>query len=176
MAEKKNPHFFARKGQDDYGVDIRVIEDNGETTVYQCKNEKGSKDKLNESDFKKAFDKFYNDWVREQKLSVPNRFFYCTSALIGTDKGSHSAFIKASDVFKEQFLKEWDQPLQVDFWDRTILDEKLKNFPDIVSEMFGSDAAARHCRSYGWDSELFINVREDGGRDRFLQEYYKKRK
>ncbi|MCX6580042.1 MAG: hypothetical protein NT166_07645 [Candidatus Aminicenantes bacterium] len=116
MAEKKTPHFFARKGQRDYGVDIRVSEDNGETTVYQCKNEKGSKDKLNESDFKKAFDKFYNDWVREQKLSAPNRFFYCTSALIGKDQGSHSAFIKASDVFKEQFLKEWGQPLQVASW------------------------------------------------------------
>ncbi|MCX6580043.1 MAG: hypothetical protein NT166_07650 [Candidatus Aminicenantes bacterium] len=41
--------------------------------------------------------------------------------------------------------------------------------------MFGAEAAARHCRFYGWDSDLFINVREDGGRDRFLQEYFKKK-
>ena len=128
MAEKKNPHFFARKGQHDYGVDIRVIEDNGETTVYQCKNLKGGKDELNESDFKKAFDKFKKEWVEEQKLPVPQRFIYCTSARVGTDKDSHAAFIKASDVFKEQFLKGGGQPPKVvDFWDCDTLDEKLKN-------------------------------------------------
>ncbi|MDQ1353488.1 MAG: hypothetical protein QG657_3794, partial [Acidobacteriota bacterium] len=175
MAEKKNPHFFARKGQDDYGVDIRVSEDNGETTVYQCKNLKGGKDKLNKSDFKKAFDKFNEKWVREQKLSVPNRFFYCTSARIAADNDSHSNFLTASEGFKKQFREEWGQSLQVEFWDCTDLDEKLKKYPDIVAELFGSEAAARHCRFYGWDSDLFINVLEDGGRDRFLQEYFKKK-
>ena len=173
MAEKENPHFFARSGQDDYGVDIRV-EKKDDSTVFQCKNLKTSKKKFNESDFKNAFAEFNDYWVKEQKMPIPQRFIYCTSARIGKDKDSHSAFIKAGKDFKEQFLIEWGKSIQVDFWDSDTLDDKLKNYPDIVAELFGSEWAARHCRFFGWDSDLFININEDQGKSLFLKEYFKK--
>jgi hypothetical protein len=174
MAEKNNPHFFARSGQDDYGVDIRV-ENKDDSTVYQCKNLKCSKEKFNESDFKTAFTKFNDHWVKEQTMQIPQQFIYCTSARIGKDKDSHSAFINASKDFKEQFLKDWGKSIQVDFWDSDTLDEKLKKYPDIVAEMFGREWAARHCCVYGWDSDLFINIQEDQGKSPFLKEYLKKK-
>ena len=57
----------------------------------------------------------------------------------------------------------------MEFWDSVTLDEKLKKYPDIVAEMFGSDWAARHCRFYGWDIDLFINIKEDKGKSIFLK-------
>ncbi len=174
MAEKKTPHFFARSGQDDYGVDI-TVEKKSEFTVFQCKNLRGSKKKFYKSDFKKAFAEFNDRWVKEKRLSKPQQFIYCTSGRIAQDKDSHTAYINAKKEFKEQFLKDWGQSIEVDFWDSDILDEKLKNYPEIVAEMFGSEWAARHCRFYGWDSGLFINIKEDQGKSLFLKEYFKKK-
>jgi hypothetical protein len=104
MAEKMPPHPFGRNGQHDYGVDI-IVEKKDGSTVYQCKNlkgsKKGSKERFYKSDFKTAFVKFNDKWVKEKELPIPKEFIYCTSGRIARDTDSHVAYIEAKKEFIE---------------------------------------------------------------------------
>jgi hypothetical protein len=134
LSQNKNPHFFARQGQPDFGVDLTSRMADGSFTLYQCKNRKETRKKFSRSEFLDIFEEFNNRWVREQGLPKPGSFVLCTSAVVGKDKENHKAFIGAADCFAQCFKEEWGQDIQVKFLDRTDLDEKLKLLPHVVAD------------------------------------------
>ena len=170
------PHYFGRKGQADHGVDLTLQDKKGDYTLYQCKNWK-YKDNLSVKEFRGFFDDFNNRWVREQDLPKPGRFILCTSMRIDKHKPNNEAFLFAKEEFEKKFLGEWGQSILVEYWDRTALDNKLKNLPDITADMFNSDIAMRHCVSLeDWKDDIFIPVNHrQKSVDGYLKDYFNKR-
>ncbi len=160
------PHFFGRQGQADYGVDLTAGD-----TVYQCKN--WARDKRpTMGEFKEIFTDFYHRWIREQGLPCPARFILFTAAVLDRDSTSHRAFLQAKESFEQILSQEGQPPVEVDFKDRTHLDERLRHLPDIVTDLFGDDMAMRHCHELtDWEHDLFIPVRP-GEESKFLKDYF----
>ncbi|UCH98677.1 MAG: hypothetical protein JSV88_13805, partial [Candidatus Aminicenantes bacterium] len=160
----------------DHGVDLTLQDKKGDYTVYQCKNW-NYKDKLSEKEFTKFFDDFNDQWVREQDLPKPERFILCTSMRIDKHRPNNEAFLFAKEEFEKKFLGEWGQSILVQYWDRTALDNKLKNLPDITADMFNSDITMRHCVDLeDWKDDIFIPVNHrQKSVEGYLKDYFNKR-
>lgn len=107
------PHFFARAGQAQHGVDLTATTVNNKFNVYQCKHYMETP--FTESLLRSWLDKFNHEWLIKKKLPRPSAFFLLISRVIGKDKTTHEMFLRTAEAFKEEFRTLWGDDITIDF-------------------------------------------------------------
>ena len=147
VTEGHSPRFFGRSGQRDYGVDI-IVETGGTRTVYQCKNLTASP---SWTEVRDAVTKFESDWLDEAGLPHPDAYVYCCPhPLDDSDLG------KSWTLFKDEFMMRTG--VNINFWDKHILDTRLRRLPDIVDGLFSGSYAEHFCKRDDWLDDPWSRV------------------
>ena len=128
--------------------------------VYQCKNYR----RFHLSNLRQAIEKFRNEWL-SSSLPVPKRFVLCCPVVL-RDLSVNRDWLKEGQKLRDE------TGIDLAFWHREYLDERLKQLPDLVSDLFGDSWAQSFCTCRDWSSDYFRPVHTNSGDrmiDRFLQ-------
>jgi len=155
------PRFFGRSGQPQYGIDL-VAEKGDRTEVYQCKNlaTRPSSMKL-----QSYLDTFERDWLCNAHLPRPNRFVICCPTLL-RDTEVDTKWILAKTSFAQR------TGVEAGLWHLDLLNEWLKNLPDVVADLFSDRHAQAFCNVADWNPDLFLPVHRGASGDRRLNRYF----
>ncbi len=160
LQEGTVPRFFGNKGQEQYGIDLLVIDGN-DCTVYQCKNVKS----FTPNDVKHTLELFAREWLGRTDLPKPNAFVLCCSVFLRETEQN-----KKWTILADKFHKKTG--VEVIYWHRDYLDERLKHLPDIVADLFSDKIAEWFCEMKDWNSDLFRPLVLGSG-ERIIERYLK---
>ena len=117
LSMKRQPRFFGKSGDAQYGIDIITGESSG-VVVYQCKN---LKECPRLSEVKRAVELFKAEWL-SRKLPVPEEFVY-----ICPHKFDSEEFKDPWEEYCADFKKSTGVRLQL--WNRTLIDTQFRLLP-----------------------------------------------
>jgi hypothetical protein len=149
IADLQTPRFFGKSGAADYGVDV-IVSDGARCDVYQCKNVAN----YNAGDLEKWLKKFAKDWLTDRPLLPKPKKFVLVCPL---DIRETSEIELTKTTFKR------NNGVRVEIWNKTILDARLKRFPDIVADLFSPSAADFFCSlDRNWEDGFTAPLAQSG--------------
>lgn len=138
-------HFYGRRGQAQYGLDIVEHLGGAKPTLYQVRRLQS----LQANDVTGAVHDYARDPRPDQPRRFdPDKFVLITSAEFDSDTGN----VDALDAMNVEYAGD----LEVEVWGAETLSRELRNYPRLVYAMFGPHWADAWC---GWrptDRELAV--------------------
>jgi hypothetical protein len=156
LRDDSSVHFYGRRGQKQYGLDIYEEQANGQRVLYQVKRFQGiTGSAIREAVLDWAGPRSFGfDSIRDSRRFQAGRFVVVTSALVDDDTE------KTDEIAALQ--REYQGDITIDVWGAEALSHRLRDKPAIVLGLFGEAWASEFC---GRDA-----MREERKRQRRLRE------
>ncbi len=149
LADRKAPRYFGDNGEAQFGIDL-IISNGNDCTVFQCKNRAN----FEIGEFRALLAKFDQEWLIERpELPKPVEFVVVWPV-------KHQERQDVETVKKEFFERT---KVQVQIWHRDILDQRLRDLPDIVADLFSLHSVQRFCTRQNWDADIFRPLEPNSG-------------
>jgi hypothetical protein len=165
VEEGESPLFFGKNGQPDHGVDI-VVQSGATGKVLQCKNP-AEIPRFNK--IRDAVTKFEDQWLQAEGLPRPTTFIYCCPVDLSDVKTD-----KDWVTFRANFFEKTGG-VQLEIWDRSYFDTRLRRLPDVVAGLFSDAHAELFCSAGEWRDDPWVRIRRDVSRfpavGRFLDRF-----
>lgn len=139
VADGFSPRFFGTVGQSDYGADV-LLEVGATRTVLQCKNLAA---RPSFGDIRAAVETFRTKWIGEAGLPPPEHFIYCCPQPLD-DRLLGEQWI----AYRDQVRR--DGGIELSLWERTTIESRLRDRPDIVAGVFSDRYAENFCGPDRW--------------------------
>ena len=130
--------FYGRRGQKQYGLDIVERENQGARSLYQVKRFQ----QLHPSAIDDAVEEYAGpprgvDYGGEPRRFNPRRFVVVTSATLEADTHNIDEVARLQEAY--------GRDLEIEVWGAETLSRKLRDAPNLVYAVFGSDWARAFC-------------------------------
>ena len=159
LADGRNPRFFGKSGDAQYGIDL-LVDDGRSSIVYQCKNLA----RYSRAMLKEALEKFADEWLTRPHLRRPERFVLCCPLELRRRLDSEDWQRLMGDFADKHNVA-------VDFWHRDTIDGWLRHKPDVVADLFSERIAEQFCDLPDWNQGLFRPVKPDSGERRAIERF-----
>jgi hypothetical protein len=158
------PRFFGKTGQTDYGVDL-VASQGGRITVWQCKN---LSLEPNARQIESWLSEFEATWLAQQDLPKPIQYVLCCPHPLRGLQVSE-AWLTLEQQFRSR------AGIEIALWHKDLLDELLRNRPDLVADSFSERHAEQFCHMDDWRSDVFWPLSANSPHPRELDRYFERR-